>query len=436
MINNMNKLYKKSFGIVSLGCPKNTVDSEVLKGGLIKAGFVFNEVPEEAEVLIVNTCGFIGDAKEESIDTIMEAINLKNNGNVKKIIATGCLTERYTTELQKELVEVDRIFGVDSQDEIIRYLSDNRSHLDDIENIRKLITPDYSAYLKIAEGCDNKCSFCSIPIMRGSQISRSFESILSEAEYLQSIGVKEVILTAQDLTRYGTDLFGKRKLFELLDELLKRKYFHWVRIMYSNPDFWNSEIVGLFRKYPELCTYIDLPIQHASDRILKLMNRGKKQSEIWDIIKNLRDNVPNIALRTSVMVGFPTESEKDFDELLDFIGQVRFDRLGVFTYSEEEGTEAESLKDNISQEEKDRRQEMIMELQYDISSEFAQSKIDQDVEILIEGKNEDKYFGRSIWDAPEVDCSVEVSSEKELKTGEFYKMKVTGTNEFDLIGTI
>jgi len=286
----------KKYTIISLGCPKNTVDSEVLKGSLNRAGFGFTDDVDEAKVIIINTCGFIKDAKEESIETIFEAVELKNDDPEKIVIAFGCLTERYHDELVKEMPEVDAIYGIDSQAEIVKYLTKGRFAMPDEATVRDLITPPYQAYLKIAEGCDNKCAFCAIPGIRGPQHSRTIDDILREAEYLQQKGVKEVILTAQDLTRYGKDNYGSLKLYDLVDELLKGKFFPWVRIMYTNPDFWNPELLKLYNKYLDLCKYIDIPVQHASDRILKLMNRGKKSEQIRKTITEIRNQVPEIAI--------------------------------------------------------------------------------------------------------------------------------------------
>ncbi|MFP4547493.1 MAG: 30S ribosomal protein S12 methylthiotransferase RimO [Fidelibacterota bacterium] len=426
----------KTYTIISLGCPKNTVDSEVLKGGLNRAGLLSVDKTENADVIIINTCGFIKDAKEESIETIFEAVNLKSEDNGKIVIATGCLTERYKQELTDEIQEVDAIFGIDSQADIIKYLTKDRMAMPDLATIRDLITPPYQAYLKIAEGCDNQCSFCAIPGIRGPQRSRTIEDVLREADYLQQKGVKEVVLTAQDLTRYGTDNYGELKLYDLVEELLKGAFFPWLRIMYTNPDFWNPELLELFNRYDGLCQYIDIPVQHSSDRILKLMNRSRKSEEVKKIISNVREKVPGIAIRTSIITGFPTETEEDFNDLLDFVEEMRFERLGVFTYSEEEDTVAAKLKDDVPAEVKERRQEELMETQFDIASEFAASKIGKTIDVLVEGREDDHYRGRTQWDAPEVDCFIMVKSDRELQPGEFCKIRVTDTINMDLIGEI
>ena len=430
----MNK--RTTFSITSLGCPKNTVDSEILKGGLINSGFIYADNPESAEVIIINTCGFIELAREESIDTILDAIMLKKKGNVKKVLVIGCMSQRYGEELRKEFPEVDGIYGVESQGAIVKELSGKNVKLCGVEEIRSIMTPEHYAYLKIAEGCDNACSFCSIPFMRGKQKSRSIKSIIEESIYLHNKGVKELILIAQDLTRYGTDLPTKITLVDVLEELLSLNLFHWVRIMYSNPDFWTTKLNDLFGKYPNLCPYIDIPIQHASDRILELMNRGRSCEEIRHILKSIRSDVPNVALRTSMIVGFPSETEDDFNELLDFVEEVKFERLGVFTYSEEEGTSAEKLENNILEKEKEQRKDIVMAIQYDISGEFAMSKVGEQLEVLVESKDDSGYIGRTVWDAPEIDCFVRVHSEKALEVGEFYKVKIDSVEGIDLVGKV
>jgi len=429
-------MLKKSFSIISLGCPKNTVDSEVLKGYLEKLCCNYLQEPEDADIIIINTCGFIDSAKEESVETILETLELKKTDPGKKILLTGCLSQRYPEQLRTELPEVDGIFGIDSWDKVIENIIETSEPCEDVEKIRSLLTPGHFAYLKIAEGCDNSCSFCSIPLIRGPQKSRSVDSLLREAEYLSQKGVQELILIAQDLTRYGSDLPAKPDLFTLLQELLSMKMFPWVRLLYGNPDFWNPKLNALFQKYPELCPYLDIPVQHASPRILKLMERGYDIRKVKRKLLRLRRDVPTIALRTSVMVGFPSESDDDFNMLLDFIEDVRFERLGVFTYSQEEDTKAAELPDNISPEEKERRKDVIMQLQWSIAQEFAESKINQTIDVIIE-ENAGEYFsGRSRWDAPEIDGFVRVRSEKALEIGKFYKVKIDSAEGLDLVGTV
>ncbi|MBU1064801.1 30S ribosomal protein S12 methylthiotransferase RimO [bacterium] len=426
----------KTFSIISLGCPKNTVDSEVLKGYLKSYRMNFEPEPEHADVIIINTCGFIESSREESVETILETLELKKTDPEKKVIVTGCLSQRYPEQLRIELPEVDGIFGVDATDSIVKSILNTSESCDDVERIRSLLTPGYSAYLKIAEGCDNQCSFCSIPLIRGKQRSRSIDSLIREASYLKEKGVRELVLIAQDLTRYGSDLGPKTDLYTLLDELLSAKLFPWVRLLYTNPDFWNGNINRLFRKYPELCPYLDIPIQHASPRILKLMERGNDIERIKHKLLQLRKDVPEVALRTSVMVGFPSESLEDFYALMDFIEEVRFERLGVFTYSQEENTQAAELPDNVSPDEKEMRRDVIMQLQWTIALEFAESKIGQKITVLIESEAVDGYFGRSVWDAPEIDGFVRVHSEEALEIGKFYKVKINRVEGIDLVGKL
>ena len=427
---------KESFSIISLGCPKNTVDSEILKGRLIRSDFAYRPEPEDAEVVIINTCGFIQPAREESIETILEVIDLKSRRQIQKVFVVGCLSQRYATELRKELPEVDFIAGVESHEEVLRELHGGPSGVCGPEELRSLMTPGHYAYLKIAEGCDNRCAFCSIPLIRGKQRSRSIASLLQEARYLNQLGVQELILISQDLTRYGSDLPGKPTLYALLEELLAAKLFPWVRLLYSNPDFWDPRVNRLFTKYDSLCAYIDIPVQHAAPRILKQMRRAQDGPGIRRILQRIRREIPNVALRTSVMVGYPGESEADFDELLDFIEDIRFERLGVFTYSQEEETEAARSEDDVSEEEKERRREIVIQLQWNISREFAEKQVGKSLQVLIERESEGLYEGRSEWDAPEIDCLVKIQSDRTLKPGEFRKVEILGIDDLDLKGTI
>jgi len=421
-----------SFTIISLGCPKNTVDSEILKGGLLQAGWEFREEPAEAEAVIINTCGFIRSSKEESIETILETLKLKKSGG-RKVIVMGCLSQRYFEQIKSEIPEIDGLFGVDSQAEVIGFLTGKSGACPDLETSRHLLTPRHFAYLKLAEGCDNSCSFCAIPLIRGRQRSRPVDSLLHEAEFLKSQGVQELILIAQDTTRYGRDLPGKVNLDLLLNELLAARLFPWVRLMYANPDFWRASLSETLAKYPEFCPYIDIPVQHASPRILTLMNRGAEPQRLRKTLRNIRHQRPEVALRTSIMVGFPSETEADFDELLNFVEEVRFERLGVFTYSCEEGTAAEKSDDNVPVEEKERRREVLMQIQWDIAQAFARSKIGARIPVLIEEQSGSDYLGRSPWDAPEIDCIVHVKCAQPLPIGQFCDATVTGVTELDLI---
>jgi ribosomal protein S12 methylthiotransferase len=426
----------ETFSIVTLGCPKNTVDSEVLKGNLEKLGFCYTPDPAAASVIIINTCGFIDFAREESVETILENVELKKKDPTKKIIICGCLSQRYPTQLRSELPEVDGIYGVDAVDQIVKALIGQSASCANVERVRSLLTPPYLAYLKIAEGCDNRCSFCSIPLMRGRQVSRSIKSLLKEAEYLHQHGVKELILIAQDLTRYGSDLAPRVKLYDLLEQLLAMRLFPWVRLLYCNPDFWANDLIRLFRKYPELCPYLDIPIQHASPRILRKMKRSYAVARMRQKLCQLRRDVPGIALRTSLMVGFPGETEEDFELLLDLVEELRFERLGVFTYSEEEDTWAAGLTDDVAPAEKERRKELVMQVQWSIAREFAESKIGQIVNVIIEESLETGYRGRTVWDAPEIDNSILVHSHKRLEIGTICPVQILHADDLDLVGEV
>jgi len=421
------KVKYNNFYISTLGCAKNTVDSEVLLGKLEKAGLHPVKNPDDAEVIIINTCGFIQDAKQESIDAIMEAVSLKENGQIKKIIVMGCLSERYQEELSQEIPEVDQFLGVEKFDKVLEELE-----IDPLIGNRSLLTPGHYAYLKIAEGCDNNCSFCAIPDIRGSQRSIKIEDLLEEAQYLAEQGVKELIIIAQDTTRYGTDIYGEPALVELLSELLELDIFPRVRLMYTNPDYWDEELKDLFAKYDSLCSYLDFPVQHASNRILNLMNREKTKEEIQQIIRNLRERNSRIAIRTTVMVGFPGETEEDFKELLDFVKQMKFERLGVFCYSEEEDTEAADFEDNIPEKIKEERRDKIMEVQNEISQEFARGQVGKEITVLIDDQINNEFIGRTEWDAPEVDCKVYIPKQDGIEVGDYITAKITAFQDIDL----
>jgi ribosomal protein S12 methylthiotransferase len=429
-------MISKSFSIVTLGCPKNTVDSEILRGNLEKVGYHYIPDPAAASVIIINTCGFIDFAREESIETILENVELRKKDLTKKIIISGCLSQRYPEQLRCELPEVDGIYGVDEVDRIVTDLIGHPVACGNIERVRSLLTPPHLAYLKIAEGCDNRCSFCSIPLMRGRQKSRSIKSLLKEAEYLHQKGIKELILIAQDLTRYGSDLVPQVDLYDLLDQLLALRLFPWVRLLYCNPDFWSKSMNRFFVKYPELCPYLDIPIQHASPRILREMKRSYAVTKMRQKLLQLRRDVPGIALRTSLMVGFPGETEGDFELLLDLVEDLRFERLGVFTYSEEEGTWAAGLTDDVTPAEKERRKELVMQIQWPIACEFAESKIDRVVRVIIEESLGISYRGRTVWDAPEIDNNVLVHTRKQLEIGTIYSVKILKADDFDLVGEV
>lgn len=429
----LKPIKSKTFHIITLGCPKNTVDSEVLRGYLDSLHYRWVSEPEAADIVFINTCGFIQPAKEESIETILEMADHSANSG-QEVIVMGCLSQRYPDQLREELPEIDALYGVDQQEQIVRDLTMREGGCPAIETARILLTPGHYAYLKIAEGCDNTCSFCAIPFIRGRQISRSVESLRAEAEYLARQGVKELILIAQDVTRYGSDLKGNVNLEILLEALLALHRFTWIRVLYTHPDFLSPTIAHLFQHYPELCPYLDIPLQHAAPRILQLMGRGANPAMIRDRLRQLRRQVPNIALRSSVMVGFPSETKSDFEQLMDFLEELRFERLGVFTYSEEEGTAAARYKDSIPPAEKERRRELIMRIQWGISQAFARSKLGQRLPVLIDRREGQIYIGRTVWDAPEIDATVRINSSEELRIGEFHEVLITDIDGIDLVG--
>ena len=430
----MTKITKNIF-LLSLGCAKNLVDSEILIGGLKQSNFFITERPEEADTIIINTCGFLDQAREESIDSIVEAAELKKNGKLQQLIVMGCLSERYPGQLKKELPEVDRFFGVNDHRQIVSFLTGKPFVKDDPLFWRSLLTPKHYAYLKIAEGCDNGCSFCSIPIMRGKQISRPINSIVKEAERLVNNGVKELLIIAQDTTSYGWDLPDKTHLGKLLLELDKiDDPLKWIRLHYTHPAHLSPSIIESLAKMNKLCKYIDMPIQHASDKILSSMRRGLGLDGILDRIVRLRDAIPNIRLRTTVIVGYPGETEDDFNKLYDFINEVRFDRLGVFTYSEEEGTLAENLNDNVPRQLKDDRKLHLQELQNSIMLEKNELLINSTMTVLIDEIDGNNAIGRTEFDSPEVDNIIRISGDTQI--GNFENVLITNANESELIGKI
>lgn len=427
-----------SLNVITLGCSKNLVDSEKLLRQFEENGFISSHNSGEfTDVVIINTCGFILDAKNESIETILSYANAKKQGFIRKLIVTGCLSQRYTESLKKEIPEVDAYFGVNQEKEIIKALGGN--YHAGIINQRILTTPSHYAFLKIAEGCNRNCTFCAIPAIRGKQISIPVEELMEEAQFLISGGVKELILIAQDLTSYGTDLYHKKYLGTLLQKLDGLKELEWIRLHYNYPmGFPTDEIVGLMKKSSKICNYLDIPIQHISDNILKKMNRGHGRREIEDVIKGFRREIPDVALRTTIIVGFPGETDQEFQELFDFIKQTRFDRLGVFTYSEEDGTQAAvSQEDNISQEIKEERHSRIMTLQESISLENNLDKIGREYKVLIDSVEGEFYVGRTEHDSPEIDNEVLINkSSAELKPGDFCNVRIFDAQEFDLYAEV
>jgi ribosomal protein S12 methylthiotransferase len=423
---------RKKIHILTLGCPKNLVDSEILMSKL-KNKFQIVEKPEKADLVVVNTCGFIDSAKQESIEKIFEMVELKEKGKVESVYVMGCLSERYKNELEKEIPEVDKFFGVEKFEEILNTLGVPDRY--ELLGERELLTPKHYAYLKISEGCDNPCSFCAIPLIRGKHISRPIEEIIKEAKKLAWKGVKEIIIIAQDTTYYGLDIYGKRKLPELLNRLSEIDGIEWIRLMYTFPAKFPTEVLDIMAQNPKICKYIDIPIQHISDKILKSMRRGITKRKTIELLEKIRETVPEVAIRTSLIVGYPGETEKEFEELLDFVYTFKFDRLGVFTYSQEEGTKAFELGDPVSPEEKERRMALIMNAQHDIIVEKNEKMLGRKFKVLIDRKERDFYIGRTQWDAPEIDLEVLVEGNG-IKIGNFYEVEIYDIFEYDLIGKV
>ena len=425
-------MIKQKLNFISLGCAKALVDSEKLIGALKKTNYDITDNPEDADTMIINTCGFIDMARQESIDTILQATELKKKGTLDRLVVMGCLSERYPKEFSKDIPEVDYFFGSNDHVKIMQLLTGKEFSQDDPIFLRSILTPQHYAYIKIAEGCDNGCSFCSIPIMRGLQKSRSIDSIMWEAEKLSDQGVKELLIIAQDTTSYGWDLKPKQYLNNLVEEL-DRLDFEWIRIHYAHPAHLSRKIIQSIADANNVCSYLDMPIQHASDPILKSMRRGLNADGIKKRIQLLRDTVRDIKIRTTLIVGYPGETEEDFEKLCSFIEEVRFDRLGVFTYSEEEGTLAEALKDDIPQAVKNDRKAQIMDLQASISNENNQLMIGKEVRVLVDDTGEKHSVGRTEFDSPEIDNIVNIGAK--LEVGQFYNVKIQSANEFELIGT-
>ena len=434
---------------ISLGCDKNLVDSEVMLGMLTGKGYEITDDENEADVVVVNTCCFIGDAKEESIHNILEMAELRKAGDIKALIVTGCLAQRYKEEVQTEIPEVDAIIGTTAIDAIVETLEDvlagqGHNHIEDInrtpvyDKSRIVTTGGHYAYLKIAEGCDKRCSYCIIPKVRGNYRSIPMESLLAEARKLVEFGAKELILVAQETTLYGKDLYGEKSLPRLLHELCKIDGLYWIRILYCYPEEITDELIETIRTEEKVCHYLDIPIQHASDNILKRMGRRTNQAELRDMIARLRERISDICLRTTLITGFPGETQEDHEELMAFVDEMEFDRLGVFTYSAEEDTPAAEFEDQIEEEIKKDRQAEIMELQQESAFEKAENAVGRTVLAMIEGRlpNENAYAARTYMDAPNVDGLVFVQTSRELMTGDFVKVKITGSYEYDLIGEI
>ena len=427
----------KSINIITLGCAKNRVDSEHIAAQLTEAGYEirFDSDRTDAKVVVVNTCGFIGDAKEESIDTILNCVEAKRAGLIEKLFVIGCLSERYADELRTEIPEVDDYFGARTFDGVVRALTGD--YREEAETKRELSTPKHYAYLKIGEGCNWRCGYCAIPLIRGKHRSVPMEQVLEEAEHLAAKGVKELMVVAQDTTYYGMDLYGKRCLAELLEKLCKVEGIEWIRLHYAYPTDFPQDVIEVMAREPKICKYLDIPLQHLSDNQLALMHRRHTKAEALELIERLRKAIPDIAIRTTMLVGYPNESAADFEELCEEVKRLRFDRLGVFPYSEEEGTfSATQLSDNVPQRVKEYRAEHLMTIQSAISRSKNEERVGNTERVIIDGKSGDYYIGRSQYDSPEVDEEILISSHKRLMRGRFYEVEITEADDFDLYATI
>jgi len=431
---------KQKINLISLGCAKALVDSEVLLGGLKQQEFQISENPEDANAIVINTCGFLEEAREESIEVILEAAELKKSDPEKKLLVMGCLPSRFDIkELEDALPEVDKFFEQGKMPEVVQYLSGKPYMEFDPTYWRSLLTPSHYAYLKITEGCDNGCSFCSIPLMRGKQVSRTINSLMKEATRLVQGGVKEIMIIGQDTTSYGWDLPEKVYLHDLMRELSGIDGLEWIRLHYAHPAHFSRKNIPVMAEAENICAYLDMPVQHASSRLLKHMRRGLGREGILKRIREIREAIPNIALRTSLITGYPTESEEDFQELLDFVEEVKFDRLGVFTYSEEPGTHAENFEDDVPQQVKYDRRDEIMLLQQDIMLERNQKQVDKTLKVIIDKLDRDRgeYIGRTEWDSPDVDGIVRIpQTESDLAVSNFYDVEIIDASEYELFGNV
>ncbi|TAM96604.1 MAG: 30S ribosomal protein S12 methylthiotransferase RimO [Chitinophagaceae bacterium] len=437
-------LKRDKINIITLGCSKNMVDSEVLSGQLrankmnvmheSSTGLLTKSQRLDYNIAVINTCGFIDKAKQESINTILEQVELKKEGLIEKVYVTGCLSARYRDDLEKEIPEVDAWFGTMEMPRLLKTL--NADYKKELVGERLLSTPSHYAYLKISEGCNRTCTFCAIPLMRGGHISKPMEQIITEAEKLVSMGVKEIMLIAQELTYYGLDIYKKRCLAELLNKLADVKGLEWIRLHYAYPSKFPLEILEVMRERKNICNYLDMPLQHASDNILKAMRRQITKAEMIELLQQIREKVPGICIRTTLIAGFPGETREDVEELKQFLVDQRFDRVGIFTYSHEEGTGAYTLTDNISSEEKGHRAQEIMEVQNEISYEKNLDKIGKFFKILVDKKEAGRYIGRTEFDSVEVDNEVIIASEKTVPIGEFVNVQITKAYDYDLEGVV
>ena len=436
-------------GMISLGCPKNQVDAEHMLALIDAAGCEIVDYVDGCDVVIVNTCGFIDDAKKEAIENILDMVELKKEGIISKIVVTGCLAQRYKDEIVTEIPEVDAVVGIGANGDIVKTIEEVMSGVDTIEKYpprcdlplegqRILTTPQYWAYLKIGEGCSNRCTYCTIPSIRGNMRSRSMENVIEEAKQLAESGVKELILIAQDTTSYGLDLYGELKLPELLNELCKIDSIEWIRLLYCYPDRITDELIETMKKQDKIVNYIDLPLQHADDKILKAMNRRGDQAMIRNVIEKLRTEIPDVVIRTTFIVGFPGEGDDEFENLAVFVNEIEFDRLGVFTFSAQEGTPAYDMEDQVEEDVKTRRGEIIMQDQYSIMEEKNSEKIGKTYKVIVEDYDgySDSYTGRTYMDAPEIDGIVRFTSDRDLDIGDFVEVEIFDVEDYDLIGEV
>jgi len=437
---------KYKVGMISLGCPKNQVDGEIMLQKLNSNGFDIAPSIEESDIMIINTCGFIEDAKKEAIETILEVAQYKEAGLISAIVVTGCLAERYQDEILKEIPEVDAVIGIGADRDIVKVCQKalvgvitsyypNKKYLL-LEGERMLSTPSHWAYLKLSDGCDNKCSYCAIPGIRGSYIERPMESIIEEAKALALKGIKEIILIAQDTTKYGLKLYGEYKLASLLKELVKIDGIEWFRLFYCYPDRVTDELIDVIASEEKICSYIDIPLQHCNEDILLSMNRNGSYDSLKELIDRMRNKIPDLSLRTTFMVGFPGETQAQFEELCRFIKEIKFDKMGCFAYSPEEDTPAYDFDNQIDEDVKRRRAEVVMDIQYSITEASNKERVGNTYKVIIDEKIDEHYVGRSYLDAPEIDSGIIINSDKELTVGEFYQVLIKDYDGYDLIGEV
>jgi ribosomal protein S12 methylthiotransferase len=430
MTNNKHKIE-----IITLGCSKNVVDSERLSRQLTANNFEITNDSENSDSIIINTCGFIDAAKEESINTILEAVELKKQGKIKKLIVAGCLSERFKAELEKEIPDVDVYFGTEDYEGIVKEFGGDLKK--ELLGERELTTPKHFEYLKISEGCDNPCSFCAIPLMRGKHKSTPMENLIKEAENLAAKGVKEIIIIGQDTTDYGKDIYGKRNLAELLNKISRIDGIQWLRLLYAYPSHFPKDLMDEIADNPKICNYIDIPLQHISDNVLKSMRRGITKNTTINLLNELKTKIPNLTLRTTFILGYPNETQKDFDELKEFIQEIKFDKVGVFDYSVEENTPSFILGDKVSKTIKEKRKFELMEIQKEISLEKNKSMIGKIIKVIIDDIEGDYFIGRTERDAPEVDGEVLIKAEEKLlKIGAFYDVEIFDCNDYDVFGKL